>query len=82
MVKIAFFLRHVAERGTEVAIYDYAHYNETILGNQSIMIRVDGTPCKPDVLRKFESRFPLFTVREFGEIDDLLRRENVDTTTL
>ncbi len=32
---IAFFMRHFTGRGVEQAIYDYAHYNETVLGNKS-----------------------------------------------
>ena len=36
---VGFFIRHFAERGTEVATFDYAHYNETILGNRSYIIR-------------------------------------------
>jgi hypothetical protein len=30
-MNIAFFIRQFTERGTEVAIYDYAKYNEEIL---------------------------------------------------
>lgn len=35
MKKVAFWSNQLCERGTEVAIYDYAHYNETILNNKS-----------------------------------------------
>ena len=35
---IAFFIRHFTERGTEVAVYDYANYNEKILHNNSYII--------------------------------------------
>jgi hypothetical protein len=34
MKNIAFFVRYFTERGTEVAIYDYAKYNEEILHNK------------------------------------------------
>ncbi len=27
-MNVTFFVRHFSERGTEVAIYDYAKYNE------------------------------------------------------
>ena len=37
-MNIAFFVRHFSERGTEVAIYDYAKYNEEILKNNSYII--------------------------------------------
>lgn len=38
MTKIAFHLTYMSERGTEVSAYDYAFYNEEILGNKSIII--------------------------------------------
>lgn len=36
--RILFFIRHFTERGTEVATYDYAKYNEDILHNKSYII--------------------------------------------
>ena len=35
---VAFHLYQMSERGTEISTYDYARYNETILGNKSIII--------------------------------------------
>lgn len=35
---IAFHLNHMSERGTEVSIFNYAKYNQTLLGNKSIII--------------------------------------------
>lgn len=84
-MKIAFFVRHFGERGTEVAIYDYADCNETILGNTSIIIGFTpatyakhGLVCMPDVLEKFCKRFPVYLVNSFAEVNSLLRRERVD----
>lgn len=84
-MKIAFFIRHFGERGTEVSIYDYAHYNETLLGNKSIIIGFTpeayakhGLTCLPEVLEKFKKRFHVFHVNSFTKIDSLLRDENVD----
>lgn len=37
-MNVGFFVRHFTERGTEVAIYDYAKYNEEILKNKSYII--------------------------------------------
>ena len=37
-MNIGFFVRHFTERGTEVAIYDYAKYNEILLKNKSFII--------------------------------------------
>jgi hypothetical protein len=38
MVKIAFWDNCLSERGTTVAMYNYAYYNQTILGNESIIM--------------------------------------------
>ena len=38
MVKIAFWDNCLNERGTTLAIYDYAYYNKKILGNESIIM--------------------------------------------
>lgn len=37
-MKVAFHSNQLCERGTEVALYDYAHYNEEILLNNSIIL--------------------------------------------
>ena len=46
MKNIAFFCRHFTERGTEIAIYNYAKYNEEILGNKSYIIHFSDKPKK------------------------------------
>jgi len=40
MITIGFFTTGLTYRGTEIAIYDYAHYNETILRNKSIILTI------------------------------------------
>lgn len=84
-MKLAFFVRHFSERGTEVALYDYAHFNETLLGNISILIGFTpqtcadlSLPCIPSVVEKFQKRFRVFLVSSFAEVDPLLRQEGVD----
>lgn len=84
-MKIAFFIRHFGERGTEVSVYDYAHFNETLLGNESIIVGFTpetyarlGLTCMPDVLEKFCKRFRVFLLNDFSDVDALLRREGVD----
>ena len=37
-MKIAFHQPHLSERGTTVAMFDYAYYNEVLLNNESIII--------------------------------------------
>ena len=37
-MKIAFYIGAICVRGTSNATYDYANYNEKILGNKSIIV--------------------------------------------
>ena len=37
MKTVLFFDSNLNERGSSIAVYDYAHFNETILGNKSII---------------------------------------------
>jgi len=54
-MKILFHSNQLGLRGTEVALYEYAHYNETILGNTSYI----AAPLSSDMgsLEKFRERF-------------------------
>lgn len=40
-LKVAFLSNKLTLRGSEVALYDYAHYNETLLGNESFIVTRD-----------------------------------------
>jgi hypothetical protein len=85
MVKVAFFVRHFTERGTEVAIYDYAHYNETILKNKSIIICFTESaqqrirfPSERISYPKFRDRFPIFEIDTMNDMTELISREQID----
>ena len=52
---ILFFDPNLNERGSSIAIYDYADYNETILGNKSTIISLKNNSLKS--FNKFKSRF-------------------------
>jgi hypothetical protein len=93
-MKIAFFAPQIDVRGTSVATYDYAHFNETILKHESIIIhnRVDPRNITSAVER-FKSRFYVDSIeienisneyyKENGQkirndLDEILQRENCD----
>lgn len=85
MNTIAFFIRHFTERGTEVAIYDYAHYNETILGNKSVIVCFTQAAQQrvrfpPDRISypKFRDRFPIFEIDAMNDMTELISREHID----
>lgn len=73
MVKIAFWGNGLCERGTTVAMYDYAYYNKTILGNESIII-YDTTLNENvnSVIQKFEKEFIVIGVNNFTLVDNIL----------
>ena len=57
-MKIAFYSPHLCLRGTEITMYDFADYNEKILGNESIIIYNDRHHSNNEsVIRKFKDRF-------------------------
>lgn len=82
--KIAFLSNKLTLRGTEVAMYDYAHYNEKILGNQSIIISRAYEDCKHEMdthiraYGKFEQRFPMFYYKNIQDIEAIIEKEQVD----
>lgn len=86
-MKIAFADMFIGRRGSSVALYDMAHYNETILGNESVIISCDfdhaeSHKAHPDALQKFKDRFPVFEIglEEQGYGDYNLRYGNLAET--
>ena len=85
-MKIAFLSNKLTLRGTEVCIYDYADYSESILGHTSIIItrpydhvmRVSPRDVTPTAYEKFSKRFPIMYYKEQREVEDICVREKVD----
>jgi glycosyltransferase involved in cell wall biosynthesis len=83
-MNIAFFVRHFTERGTEVAIYDYAKYNEEVLNNKSYIIcftekkqKETGFPTERTSYDKFNKRFTIIEICDIGEMDYVIDRYNL-----
>ncbi len=77
-MKVAFVTNHISYGGTEVALYDYAHFNETLLGNQSIVITRDFRATHGEIYAKFQARFPVFFLGSPSDIDSIVLQEKVD----
>lgn len=83
MKTIAFLSNKLTLRGTEVAIYDYAHYNETLLGNKSIIITRDYNKIKNEFdvdiqsYEKFNERFDVYYYSSQGDIDKIVLDHNI-----
>lgn len=83
MKTVAFLSNKLTLRGTEVAIYDYAHYNETLLGNKSIIITRDYNRIKHEydvdnqAYDKFKKRFDVFYYSSQDDIDQIVINNHV-----
>lgn len=76
---VLFCANHLSYRGTEIALFDYAYYNEKILNNKSI-IAVDKNskiPFNNDVVKKF-SIFPIHYYTTLQDLQILCEKEKID----
>jgi len=78
--KIAFHIYFFCERGTSTAIYDYAHYSETMLGYESIIISPLSQKLKNirEVYKKFNNRFKNLTYIDMFHMEQILKDEKCD----
>jgi hypothetical protein len=77
-MKVAFLTNHISYGGTEVSMYDYAHFNEVLLGNTSIVLTRDYRATHGEIYAKFEKRFPVLYITSREDINAVVRREGVD----
>ena len=76
---IGFHSNQLCERGTEVALFDYAFYNQTLYGNTSIIFYNKNNPGNnARVIARFESHFKCYAYTDFAEIDNILMSEGAD----
>jgi hypothetical protein len=76
---VAFWDNCLGLRGTTVALYDYAYYNQTLLGNKSIVLyNASRDDNDPGVIKKFQSQFEVYGVSNFQEVDPILLKHKCD----
>lgn len=76
---IGFHSGQLCERGTEIALYDYAFYNENIYNNKSIIFYDKNSPNNINsVIKKFNSKFKCYAYDKFIDIDNIIIDENID----
>lgn len=79
MKRIVFQSNQLSVRGTEIALYDYAKYNQEILGNESVIVYGEGSAGNnPDVIEKFRRRFKVCAYQDFSEVDRIIEKERAD----
>lgn len=75
MKNVAFHSNQLGIRGTEVALYDYALYNETILGNKSYILSDKNKDLQ--TLKKFQDKFEVFLYNSFEDTFEFTKDNNV-----
>ncbi|MHA3787599.1 glycosyltransferase family protein [Flavobacterium hauense] len=76
-MKIILHENQLAYRGTSNALYNYAVFNEELLGNESV-IMYNGTNKNNygPAIERFKERFKVIAYDTISEIEDLVRQEN------
>ena len=79
-MKIAFHTDQIDVRGTCVSLYDYAHYNETLLGNESVIVTSTKHISRNDIIavQKFMKRFKVFFYDTKENLETILKGEKCD----
>jgi hypothetical protein len=75
---IAFQTPQLDVRGSCVALYDYALYNETLLGNKSIIVVDKNGTNDVIAIRKFSNRFPVFFYDDVNNLHDILKKHDTN----
>lgn len=78
-MRIAFHSNQLCLRGTEVALYDYAHHNEKILGNESVIVTHRNAPFhEVKAIEKFAKRFPVYCYDQVSQLDDMIAQSGAE----
>lgn len=75
-MRIAFHSEQLGVRGTEIALYDYAHYNRMLLGNDSIII--SNASSDLSALDKFKKNYQTLLYTDFREVQKWVDEYKID----
>lgn len=80
-MNIVFHTNQLSLRGTEVAMYDYAHHNEILLGNKSVILTKNPSVWKysdEKAIEKFKQRFNVIFYDNVNQIEGILDDQKAD----
>ena len=81
-LRIGFHNMQLCDRGSTIAMYDYAHYNETLLGNTSYIVYDATSPRnRRAVVEKYTGRFGgdrVFGYTEFLNVEQFIQDNELD----
>ncbi len=77
-MNIGFWSNQLGERGTEVSLFDYAFYNQTLLGNTSFIFYHKHSPFNNnEIIQKFQQYFTVIPLQNFDEIDSFIQSHQI-----
>ena len=77
-MNILFQSNQICERGTEVAIFDYASGNQNILKNNSFIAAPKNSVFDTNVLKKFEQKFTVYLYESDNKLHDFAESNKID----
>jgi len=83
-MKVLFQIGVLCYRGGTVAVEDYARYNQSILGNESVICYPDvanataADPHKPEVVEAIGKEFKLIKYNQLSDIEKIIEAEQID----
>ena len=78
-MKVLFHENQLSYRGTSVSLFDYAYYNEKLLGNESVIIYNSSNPnTNNDALKRFQQHFKVLEYTDISQLEPLIREVSPD----
>lgn len=78
-MKILFHENQLGERGTSVALYDYAYYSRELYNIEPIICYNKlSEHNNNDAIKKFEAEFEVIGYENFLEVDNIVEKLNID----
>jgi len=66
------------ERGAEVALFDYAFGNQSILNNTSFIAIPEGKISDVDMYNKFKQNFPVYLYNSVDDLQKYIESNKID----
>ncbi|QWD33991.1 hypothetical protein G6676_01595 [Polynucleobacter paneuropaeus] len=77
-MKIGFHTNNLSFRGAEIAVFDYALHNQSLLQNESLVFYKSTLLSEPTVVSKFEKHFKLIPYESIDQLSKLAEQEKID----
>lgn len=77
-MRIGFHTNSLSFRGAEIALFDYAFHNQTLLQNESIIFYKAASKSEFEVVQKFKNHFKLIAYESITQLTKLAEQERLD----